>query len=746
MKMATVIREVFVLVGFVLASTIANAQEESSSETPQFEQLQAEESAAAVVAAKIRELKASGIELDSDRLIELDRNLKTHLDAAFDLKLQIEERQVKTLQTRLSQLESQISQRKQLRDKIISRRAAELIDDEALDWSSQDVVVSDVSEKLAEVPVAISSDSEQSAMDRGWEILGLRLESLSDEDRTEISNKAYLGTQKPVRYKGGMRVVSVRTGSVAEAFIQVGDILLGLDGFETLESANISYILRDARLSNAAPMKCLFLRKGWNPIENTLSVSNTKSPIEELRTPEQFQADLEPLLQNVKICEQRLREQEAAYYNDNSNAAELQAAWDALMLAEADLKKGAVPIEDAIRVVREQHSIARETLLALHKQQVLKLSLLAKGEATEAEVEAARKACVSFGDSVETFTARLHLLSNLLKSIPQRRDHEKYFRGCTSAKELSPSIDNHDPVDALIWLEAGFNAKLEFVKFDNLNLPIKAALRVCESTDKYQPDDLIIAIKGYSFETFDEAVTAALSDGRFVPSLLRGGLLGDVYPGNFDGQLRYLRNSGGSDVTFNLEVPLVAPESGETRIRYLQGICVSLEGLAVVPSLITSIEEGKSIKIFGTTRGTASVVAIDEVHKLTLLKLDIPDKKLFTWVKCLTSMPSKGQRLSVLYEFAPPNSYSQSISATVLAINQDYSLLPDCHDAFTLNEIANVPFGAMLRSIDHELQGILLEKSRSAPEAEKITPHACLPAVHIEALRAKYRASHADHR
>ena len=199
-------------------------------------------------------------------------------------------------------------------------------------------------------------------------------------------------------------------------------------------------------------------------------------------------------------------------------------------------------------------------------------------------------------------------------------------------------------------------------------------------------------------------------------------------------------------MTFNLEVPLVVPESGETRIRYLQGICVSLEGLAVVPSLITSIEEGKSIKIYGTTRGTASVVAIDEVHKLTLLKLDIPDKKLFTWAKCLTSMPSKGQRLSVLYEFAPPNSYSQSIPATVLAINQDYSLLPDCHDAFTLNEIAKVPVGAMLRSIDGELQGILLEKSESAPEPDKTSPHACLPAVHIEAMRAKYRASHAGHR
>ena len=137
MKMTTVIRDVFVLVGFVLASTTGNAQESAFFETSQFEQLQSHESAAAVEAAKIRELKASGIESDSDRLKELEQNLNSHLDAAFDLKLQLEERQVKTLQTRLSQLESQIGQRKQLRDKIIARRAAELVDGAALEWSSQ---------------------------------------------------------------------------------------------------------------------------------------------------------------------------------------------------------------------------------------------------------------------------------------------------------------------------------------------------------------------------------------------------------------------------------------------------------------------------------------------------------------------------------------------------------------------------------------------------------------------------------
>ncbi len=625
MKMATVIRDVFVLVGFVLANTTANAQESASPETHQFEQLQSEESAAAVEAAKIRELKTSGVEPDSDRLSELERKLNTHLDAAFELKLQLEERQVKTLQNRLSQLESQIGQRKQLRDKIIARRSAELIDGEVLEWSSQNSLT---------------------------------------------------------------------------------------------ESKNVRNDTRDS-----IPV-----------VGSEGAVPPSKSPIEELRTPEQFRADLEPLLQNVKSCEQRLRTQEAAYYKDKSNAVELQAAWDALVQADADLKSGAVPIDNAIRVVSEQRGIAKEVSVALHNEQVVRLSTLAKGAATEAELEAAMKAIISSEEILRPLAEKLKLLEDLRKSIPRRQDVAKFARDRHSANELSPSTDDHDPVDALIWLGAGFDAKLEFITFDNLNLPIKAALRVHESTGKYQSGDLIFGIKGYTFETFDQAVAVATNHHSEMTYFLRGGLGGDVASNDFMGELNQLVHSASRGLTVSLEVPLVSPESGETRIHYLQGICVSLDGLVVVPSLLTSIEKGKAIKLYGELRGTASVVATDELHKLTLLKLDISDKKLFPWAKCLTSIPSRGQRMWIIDNSNP-------ISATVSTINQDYSSLPECHDAFTLNEYYNAQVGARLMSFDGELHGILLEISQSAPQPDKTSPHACLPAVHIEALRAKYRVT-----
>ena len=141
-----------------------------------------------------------------------------------------------------------------------------------------DVHVSDSFEQKAETSEGcdrnVVSEAEQSVMNRAWDLLGLRLEKLNESERVEITGKAFPGARKPVRYNGGLRVVSVRSGSVASRFIHDGDILLGLDGFETLGPTNIRYILRDARISNSAPMKCQILRKGGNPVEGSITLTN----------------------------------------------------------------------------------------------------------------------------------------------------------------------------------------------------------------------------------------------------------------------------------------------------------------------------------------------------------------------------------------------------------------------------------------------------------------------------------------
>ena len=101
------------------------------------EQLAAQESAAASEAATIRQLQSNGqAARNKQPIAEHQRKLKNLLSTAFDLKLQLEVLQVKELQSRLSRLELQIGQRKELREKIIARRAGELIEGDTLKWDS----------------------------------------------------------------------------------------------------------------------------------------------------------------------------------------------------------------------------------------------------------------------------------------------------------------------------------------------------------------------------------------------------------------------------------------------------------------------------------------------------------------------------------------------------------------------------------------------------------------------------------
>jgi len=64
------------------------------------------------------------------------KKLERVLDAALDMKLQLEESRIKELQTRLSKLEQQIGQRRAQRAAIIERRANELIEGNSLRWDA----------------------------------------------------------------------------------------------------------------------------------------------------------------------------------------------------------------------------------------------------------------------------------------------------------------------------------------------------------------------------------------------------------------------------------------------------------------------------------------------------------------------------------------------------------------------------------------------------------------------------------
>ncbi|MCA9061599.1 MAG: trypsin-like peptidase domain-containing protein [Planctomycetaceae bacterium] len=104
-------------------------------------------------------------------------------------------------------------------------------------------------------------------LDRAWELLGIRLTPIDDRDRALIAG----------RYKGGMKVALVRSGSVASRFgIRNGDVLLGLDSFETFNSESLRFIMDESRIQKTTVMPFLLIRQGVGMMEGRLDIRNAR--------------------------------------------------------------------------------------------------------------------------------------------------------------------------------------------------------------------------------------------------------------------------------------------------------------------------------------------------------------------------------------------------------------------------------------------------------------------------------------
>ncbi|MCA8983931.1 MAG: trypsin-like peptidase domain-containing protein [Planctomycetaceae bacterium] len=86
-----------------------------------------------------------------------------------------------------------------------------------------------------------------------WEILGLKLEELPENQRSRVGP----------RYRGGMQVVAVRPESPASANgIRRGDVLVGLHVWETVNNENVSFVIEHPQLKTFSPLKFFILRNG----------------------------------------------------------------------------------------------------------------------------------------------------------------------------------------------------------------------------------------------------------------------------------------------------------------------------------------------------------------------------------------------------------------------------------------------------------------------------------------------------
>ena len=87
--------------------------------------------------------------------------------------------------------------------------------------------------------------------DKTWRRLGLKLA------RVPATDRRFHG----LMYRGGMRILAVRRGGPADrSGIRIGDVLVGLHVWETIDKDNVDFVLDHPKLASFSPLKFYILR------------------------------------------------------------------------------------------------------------------------------------------------------------------------------------------------------------------------------------------------------------------------------------------------------------------------------------------------------------------------------------------------------------------------------------------------------------------------------------------------------
>lgn len=114
---------------------------------------------------------------------------------------------------------------------------------------------------LVNVAASTAPKAENSGTYRAWKMFGIRLANLSERERRRL----------PARYNGGMKVLFVRSGSPADRDgLRNGDVLVGLDGYETLGEPNLVFLLDSKRIESQSEMQFQIVRNGSRALMGTL--------------------------------------------------------------------------------------------------------------------------------------------------------------------------------------------------------------------------------------------------------------------------------------------------------------------------------------------------------------------------------------------------------------------------------------------------------------------------------------------
>ncbi|MEI8022080.1 MAG: hypothetical protein WCH39_27975, partial [Schlesneria sp.] len=515
----------------------------------------------------------------------------------------------------------------------------------------------------------------------------------------------------------------------------------GTEGTETRQGGAISD--RKSQISNG--------NTGLAAPDHEKNIKPTPFP-----TPDEFRAQLKPFLKRLHAAKEEVWKLETIYFQDRSNAAELQTAIDEFTRAKDEVRGQWTLIKPYLDRCISDNEISIAVHDALSMQQGELIKKLSTGKSTEAEVKEVKEVSESMLRAKESARSTETYIKNCLKLIED--DHLKFIDESSDKPIGDHPLANFPEVSfpadaAMIWIETATGLKLQFVRCDDLKLPFKAALRVRESKGQYNTGDLIVVLNNRLFESLDQIVTLLIPTRDSNDSLvLKGGLAGTKMDVGFLHRLNYqnLQPATIEQAGVFFELRIKGPEQKEVLIEYLNGTCVSPDGLVVVPVSSKSLVDGEPISVFGNAfkKATARVVSSDDERGLTLLKLELAQRNLVPWLKCRTGQPAMGQRLTgleIFFESTDSGLSTMNCSATVMELDQKYAKLRVGNDGFVISAqpAFSARIGSPLTAIDGELQGIVVDSedeestlSPAEPQRKRVT---AIPAVHIQKLIDEYR-------
>ncbi|MCH2203099.1 MAG: trypsin-like peptidase domain-containing protein [Fuerstiella sp.] len=109
--------------------------------------------------------------------------------------------------------------------------------------------------------------AETHGSDMAWKYFGIKLADLSASDLKLL----------PSRYNGGMKVLFVQSDSAGARYgLRNGDILVGLDGYETLGEQNLSFVLNQSRLQIMDEISFQIVRNGNEALVGSIRLKNNQ--------------------------------------------------------------------------------------------------------------------------------------------------------------------------------------------------------------------------------------------------------------------------------------------------------------------------------------------------------------------------------------------------------------------------------------------------------------------------------------